>query len=112
MLSIPLFINFLQKVDFIACEPSLILRLAKLVACPFPVCLLLLFLILFNAIADGLNVTFFLPDIFLSRFVSRTESIPRFLFLSPTVPTFFTLIIEGDCYLLILSYLARESCTV
>ena len=112
MLSIPLFINFLQKVDFIACEPSLILRLAELLACPFPVYLRLLFLILFNAIADGLNVTFFLPDIFLSRFVSRTESIPRFLFLSPTVPTFFSLMLEGDCCLLILSYLARESCTV
>ena len=56
MLSIPLFIYFLPKVEFIACEPSLIPKLAKLLACPFPVCLRLFFLILFNAIADGLNV--------------------------------------------------------
>ena len=61
MLSIPLFVNLLLKVEFIACEPSLIPRLAKLLACHFPVCLRLLFLILFNAIADGLNVTFFSP---------------------------------------------------
>ena len=56
MLSIPLFIYFLPKVEFIACEPSLIPKLAKLLACPFPVYLRLFFLILFNAIADGLNV--------------------------------------------------------
>ena len=105
MLSIPLFINFLPKVEFIACEPSLTPKLAKLSAILFTVCLRLFFFILFKAIADRLNLPYFLLDIFLSRFASLIEIIPLFLFLGPIVQTFLTLMLEGNRFLLILSYL-------
>ena len=105
MLSIPLFISFLPKEEFIACEPSLIPKLTKLSAIPFPVCLRLFFFHFFKVIGNRLNLTCFLPDIFLNRYASLREIIPLFLFLGPIVQAFFTLMLEGNFLLLILSYL-------
>ena len=75
-LSVPLFISFLPKEEFIAFEPSLIPRLAKLSAIPFLVSLSLLLSFFYKAIAGGLNLAFFLPNIFLSRFASLRGIIP------------------------------------
>ena len=98
MFSIPLSIIFFPVTEFIALEPMFNPRFAKLLASPFPVCLLLkflyFFLILFALSCVGvlakLNLTFF----FVFGF-----------FLGPIILVLVTLMFPGSCFLLILLYL-------
>ena len=96
---IPLSIIFFPITEFIALEPMFNPRFAKLLASPFPVCLLLRFLYSFLILIPAL-----------ACWPSWTLLFSLFLIfcLGPIVLALVTLMFPGSCFLLILSYLETK----
>ena len=90
---------FFPITEFIALEPVLVLRFAKLSASPFPVCVLRKFIYIYS----------FCPELCLCVCVFVRANLTFFfvfcLFLGPTVLLLDTRMLPGNCFLLILSYL-------
>ena len=105
ILSMPLFINFLPKLEFTAFDPIVSPILAKSLAKPLPDCLFFILAYFFliqrtlSCVADvGTNLSFFLAGTVSPVFI--------FVFLDTIFLAFFIEMFIGSCFLLILSYLA------
>ena len=106
MLLTPSFISLFPREEFIALDLISKPSFARFSPILFPDCFHLLFLILFKAAANRLNLTFFRSAILWTWFILFRDRITLFFVLGLIFLTFFTLMFVGFCFSLILSYLA------
>ena len=108
MLLTPLFISLFPREEFIALDLISKPSFARFSPILFPDCFHLLFLILFKAAANRLNLTFFRSAILWTWFILFRGRITLFFVLGLIFLAFFTLMFLGSWFLLILSYLALK----